>query len=124
MVFPSVFKQDWRNVTWVNPGGSICGIATYPLRAAGHSWQIVTRGNHTTAMKGMIKVSQVIAATAVDLATYPKWIPEITKEWVERRGGVEYEDLLAPDSTPSFQEYAPEMRRFIPLLEKHYLNPK
>jgi hypothetical protein len=75
-------------------------------------------------MKGMIKASQVIAATAVDLATYPKLIAEIAKEWGEGKRGIEYDDLLAPDSTPSFQEYAPEMRRFIPLLEKHYLSPK
>jgi len=51
-------------------------------------------------------------------------ISEITKEWREIEEGIEYEDLLAADSTPSFQEYAPEMRRFIPLLEKHYLSPK
>ena len=120
----STGSSDDGNVTWVIPGGRICGVATYPLAAAGHSWQIATGGNHTTGMKGMIKASQVIAATAVDLVTYPKLISEITKEWKERKGGIEYEDLLAPDSTPSFQEYAPEMRRFIPLLEKHYLSPK
>ena len=52
----------------------------------------------------MIKASQVIASTAVDLATYPKLIAEIAKEWGEKKGGIECEDLLAPDSTPSFQE--------------------
>jgi len=72
----------------------------------------------------MIKASQVIAATALDLATYPKLLTEIAKEWGERKRGIEYEDFLAADSTRSFQEYAPEMRRFIPLLEKHYPRPK
>ena len=59
----------------------------------------------------------------MDLAC-AKLISEITKEWREIEEDIEYEDLLAADSTPSFQEYASEMRRFIPLLEKHYLSPK
>jgi len=76
------------------------------------------------AMKGMLKVAQLLAVTALDLFTHPEILNEVEVEYKERSGGVHYESLLEPDSKPSLDYFAAEMERFGPVLEEYYTSPE
>ena len=117
------YSSDRGDISWIAPSISY-RVATGVPGTTGHSWSAVSAYGSSIAYKGMLKVAQLLAVSALDLFTHPEILNEATAEFKERSKGVRYETLLDPDSKPSLDYFAAEMERFGPVLEEYYTSPK
>jgi aminobenzoyl-glutamate utilization protein B len=102
--FPNVefskASSDLGNVSWIFPTLSF-RVATKALGTPQHSWQMVCQTNSPPAVKAGLKVSEWMAASALDCFAHPEIISEA---WIELRlylNETEYyhpipEDLAVP----------------------------
>lgn len=60
--------------------------ACYAIGTAGHSWQEVSQGKLSYAMKGMLKATDVLARAGIKVLNNPEIANEAKKELIRRRG--------------------------------------
>lgn len=96
-------SSDVGDVSWVCPV-SQCGISTWPVGTAAHSWQAVACGKSDFAHKGMLYAGQIIAATAVDVCNNPEIIETAWKQLKEKTGNHPYHCPIPPEITPEILE--------------------
>ncbi|TGT71866.1 MULTISPECIES: M20 family metallopeptidase [unclassified Mesorhizobium] len=76
-------STDVGDVSWAVPTVQAYG-ATYAIGTPLHTWQVTAQGKSPHAHKGMVHVSRVMAATAVDLFVNPDLLAEAKKEHASR----------------------------------------
>ena len=64
-----------------------------------HNWMVTACSGTEHGEKAMRKGAEILATTAVDLASDPELIAACKAEWAARRGGRDYHSLL-PEGTP------------------------
>ncbi|MGN0462255.1 MAG: amidohydrolase [Ruminococcus sp.] len=96
-------SSDVGDVSWVCPV-SQCGIGTWPVGTAAHSWQAVACGKSDFAHRGMLFAGQIIAATAIDVCNNPEIIESAWKQLKEKTGNHPYHCPIPPEITPEILE--------------------
>ena len=91
-------SSDVGDVSWVAPTLHF-SVATAPKDVPWHAWPVVASSRMSIGHKGMMKASQVLAATAVDLFADAARLAEIKKEWQQKTKGVTYRWII-PDGPP------------------------
>jgi aminobenzoyl-glutamate utilization protein B len=91
-------SSDVGDVSWVAPTLHFF-VATAPKGVPWHAWPVVASSRMSIGHKGMMRASQVLAATAVDMFTDPTRLASIQAEWREKTKGVTYRWLI-PDGPP------------------------
>jgi aminobenzoyl-glutamate utilization protein B len=106
--FPDVeiFKPSWDlgNVSWMVPTLSF-SIVTKATGTPQHSWQMVSQTNSPPALKAGVKVSQWMAASALDCFTHPEIISEAWKEHDQYLAETKfYHPIPADFKLPTFKD--------------------
>lgn len=96
-------SSDVGDVSWICPV-SQCGIGTWPVGTAAHSWQAVACGKSDFAHKGMLYAGQIIAATAIDVCNNPEIIETAWRQLKEKTGNHTYHCPIPPEITPEILE--------------------
>ena len=96
-------SSDVGDVSWICPV-SQCGIGTWPVGTAAHSWQAVACGKSDFAHKGMLYAGQIIAATAIDVCNNPEIIETAWRQLKEKTGNHPYHCPIPPEITPEILE--------------------
>lgn len=96
-------SSDVGDVSWICPV-SQCGIGTWPVGTAAHSWQAVACGKSDFAHRGMLFAGQIIAATAVDVCNNPEIIETAWRQLKEKTGNHPYHCPIPPEITPEILE--------------------
>jgi aminobenzoyl-glutamate utilization protein B len=91
-------SSDVGDVSWVAPTLHF-SVATAPKGVPWHAWPVVASSRMSIGHKGMMRASQVLAATAVDLFGEPATLESIRAEWQQKMKGVTYRWLI-PDGPP------------------------
>lgn len=91
-------STDVGDVSWVVPTLHF-SVATAPKDVPWHAWPVVASSRMSIGHKGMMRASQALAATAVDLFADAAKLGAIKKEWAEKTKGVTYKWLI-PDGPP------------------------
>jgi aminobenzoyl-glutamate utilization protein B len=91
-------STDVGDVSWVVPTLHFY-VATAPKGVPWHAWPVVASSRMSIGHKGMMRASQVLAATAVDLFQNAATRDAIQKEWAQKTKGVTYK-WLVPDGPP------------------------
>jgi aminobenzoyl-glutamate utilization protein B len=91
-------STDVGDVSWVVPTLHAY-VATAPKDVPWHAWPVVASSRMSIGHKGMMRASQALAATAVDLFQDTARRDAIKKEWAEKTKGVTYK-WLVPDGPP------------------------
>jgi aminobenzoyl-glutamate utilization protein B len=91
-------STDVGDVSWVVPTLHF-SVATAPKDVPWHAWPVVASSRTSIGHKGMMRASQALAATAVDLFQDPARLDALKKEWTEKTAGVSYK-WLVPDGPP------------------------
>jgi aminobenzoyl-glutamate utilization protein B len=91
-------STDVGDVSWVVPTLHFY-VATAPKGVPWHAWPVVASSRTSIGHKGMLRASQVLAATAVDLFASAAARGAIQKEWAEKTRGKTYK-WLVPDGPP------------------------
>jgi aminobenzoyl-glutamate utilization protein B len=95
---PRGASSDVGDVSWVAPTLHVY-VATAPKGVPWHAWPVVASSRMSIGHKGMMRASQVLAATAVDLFTDATRLEGIKAEWRQKMKGVTYRWLI-PDGPP------------------------
>jgi aminobenzoyl-glutamate utilization protein B len=85
-------------VSWVEPTLHFY-VARVPKGVPWHAWPVVASSRMSIGHKGMMRASQVLAATAVDLFADGSRLDAIKAEWQQKMKGVTYRWLI-PDGPP------------------------
>lgn len=96
-------SSDVGDVSWVCPV-SQCGISTWPIGTAPHSWQAVACGKSDFAHRGMLYAGQIIAATAIDACNNPEIIELAWKQLKEKTMNQPYHCPIPQEITPQILE--------------------
>jgi aminobenzoyl-glutamate utilization protein B len=91
-------SSDVGDVSWVAPTLHF-SVATAPKDVPWHAWPVVASSRMSIGYKGMMRASQVLAASAVDLFADAAKLDAIKKEWQQKTKGVTYRWLI-PDGPP------------------------
>lgn len=98
MVLPG--SSDVGDVSWITPTAQLA-TACFALGTPAHSWQMVSQGNTAIAHKGMLKASEVLAMTAIDLYNDPAAVEEAKSELKEELDGNGYQCPIPVHVMPS-----------------------
>jgi len=107
-IFPDVeiFQPSWDlgNVSWMIPTLSFA-IATKAVGTPQHSWQMVSQSGRAFALRAGIRVSQWMAASALDCLTDKEVLSESWKELNQYLSQTKfYHPIPADYKVPSFSE--------------------
>jgi aminobenzoyl-glutamate utilization protein B len=91
-------SSDVGDVSWVAPTLQF-SVATAPKGVPWHAWPVVASSRMSIGHKGMMRASQVLAATAWDLLADAAKLENIKAEWRQKMSGVTYRWLI-PDGPP------------------------
>jgi aminobenzoyl-glutamate utilization protein B len=91
-------STDVGDVSWVVPTLHLY-VATAPKDVPWHAWPVVASSRMSIGHKGMMRASQTLAATAVDLFQDTARLEAIKKEWAHKTKGLTYK-WLVPDGPP------------------------
>ena len=91
-------SSDVGDVSWVAPTLHF-SVATAPKGVPWHAWPVVASSRMSIGHKGMMRASQVLAASAVDLFADAAKLESIRAEWRQKTKGVTYRWLI-PDGPP------------------------
>ncbi|WP_027303261.1 amidohydrolase [Rudanella lutea] len=88
-------STDVGDVSWAVPTVGM-SAATWVPGTAAHSWQAVAAGATGIGTKGMMVAAKTLALTAMELYQNPALLQKARQEWLEARGGTDfnYEALL------------------------------
>ena len=73
-------STDVGDVSWLTPTAQFTAV-TWPSGSPGHSWQNVSCGKTGIAHKGLLLAAKVLAGTAADLMTNPRFLQEARMEF-------------------------------------------
>ncbi len=73
-------STDVGDVSWLTPTAQFTAV-TWPSGSPGHSWQNVSCGKTGVAHKGLLLAAKVLAGTAFDLMTNPRYLQEARMEF-------------------------------------------
>ncbi len=99
-------STDVGNVSWKVPTGSL-SVASYPIGAPGHSWQIAACAGMSIGQKAIAVAAKTLASTAIDLLKDPRLVEAAKKDFEERKKGYNFRLLLPPDRKPPVFPAAP-----------------
>jgi aminobenzoyl-glutamate utilization protein B len=91
-------SSDVGDVSWVAPTLHF-SVATAPKGVPWHAWPVVASSRTSIGHKGMMRASQVLAATAVDVFAETAKLESLKTEWRQKMKGVTYRWLI-PDGPP------------------------
>ena len=91
-------STDVGDVSWVVPTLHF-SVATAPKEVPWHAWPVVASSRMSIGHKGMMRASQALAATAIDLFQDSARLDAIRKEWTAKTSGMTYK-WLVPDGPP------------------------
>ena len=86
------------DVSWVVPVIRM-GATIAPKDTPWHSWAVVACGGMSIGHKGLVKASNALSMTMVDLYENPKLLQAVKKEFKERKGNTVYKGIV-PDGPP------------------------
>ena len=91
-------STDVGDVSWQTPTAQLTTV-TWPSKAPGHSWQIVSSGKSGIAHKGMMYAAKVLAGAALDLLSRPELLDAAKEEFAQasKKG---YCCPIEPDAVP------------------------
>ena len=92
-------STDVGDVSWLTPTAQIHTVC-YPSGTPFHTWQMVTCGASSIAMKGMLTAAKVLAATAVDLHQNPDILAAAKAEFA-KQAKAGYTCPIPPDAVPT-----------------------
>ena len=92
-------STDVGDVSWVVPTAQI-RTACFAYGVDAHSWQYVAQGKSSSAFKGTIFASNVLANAAIKLFENHKLIEKAKEEFNERLNGITYECLIPKNVKP------------------------
>jgi aminobenzoyl-glutamate utilization protein B len=95
-------SSDVGDVSWVAPTLHF-SVATAPKGVPWHAWPVVASSRMSIGHKGMMRASQTLAATAVDVFADAAKLERIRAEWRQKTQGVTYRWLI-PDGPPVVKE--------------------
>ena len=73
-------STDVGDVSWLTPTAQFTAV-TWPSGSPGHSWQNVSCGKTGIGHKGLLLAAKVLAGTAADLMTNPRYLQEARMEF-------------------------------------------
>ena len=73
-------STDVGDVSWLTPTAQFTAV-TWPSGSPGHSWQNVSCGKTGIGHKGLLLAAKVLAGTAYDLMTDPKYLKDAREEF-------------------------------------------
>jgi len=115
-------SSDVGEVTLLAP----CATIRFPTRAAGefpgHHWTVTTAGISTIAHKGLTAGAKAAAFTTFELLTRPEVLAKIQKEFAASSKKNPYKSYLPADAEPPLGFNAALMAKFLPEMQKHYIN--
>ena len=79
-------STDVGDVSWQTPASQI-NVVTWPAGTPAHSWQTVSVGKSSIALKGMLCAGKVLAATAIDLMENADILADARAEFKEKSAG-------------------------------------
>ncbi len=92
-------STDVGDVSWVVPTLQF-SVATAPKGVPWHAWPVVASSRMSIGHKGLMRASQALAATAVDLFQDTAKLEAIKREWAQKTKGVTYKWLVADGPPP------------------------
>lgn len=95
---PGGGSTDVGDVSWVVPVIRM-GATIAPKDTPWHSWAVVACGGMSIGHKGLVKASNALSMTMVDLFENPKLLQAVKKEFKERKGNTVYKGIV-PDGPP------------------------
>lgn len=90
-------STDLGDLSWHVPSGGL-RVASYPMGAPGHSWQIAAATGTGIGEKAMGVAAKVLAASAVDLLTNPGLLEEVRRSFREFRNPRHFRSLLPSEA--------------------------
>jgi len=88
----------------------------------GHHWSTVAANYGSTAWKGLNAGAKVMAASAIDLYMSPKLVKKIRDEFEAFLEKNPYKPFLPEDAEPPLDLNRELMKKWRPLMEKHYIH--
>ncbi|MGD2295145.1 MAG: peptidase dimerization domain-containing protein, partial [Candidatus Aminicenantes bacterium] len=112
-------SSDVGDVTLIAPTATLRFPGQVP-GAISHHWSSVSCNYGSTAWKGLNTGAKVIAASAVDLLTQPEELKKIHAEFEAYSEKHPYKPFLPEDVKPPLDLNEELMKKWRPLMEKHY----
>ena len=94
-------STDVGDVSWLTPTAQFTAV-TWPSGSPGHSWQNVSCGKTAIGHKGLLLAAKVLAGTAFDLMTQPRYLTEARAEF-DFNAADGYDCPIGPDLEPKPQ---------------------
>lgn len=94
-------STDVADISWVVPTVGLRTATWVPYTPA-HSWQAVAAGGTSIGKKGMLVAAKTMTLTAIELFQQPTVIEKAKIEFIQKRGGQEFEyKALVGDRKPA-----------------------
>ncbi|WP_413377990.1 amidohydrolase [Alkalihalobacillus sp. 1P02AB] len=93
-------STDVGDVSWIAPTVQ-CFTTCYTAGTAFHTWQMVSQGLNSVAVKGMMQAGLLMAATGLRLLQNPELVDEAKEEWRERLSGEVYQSPIPAGVQPT-----------------------
>ena len=119
-VFTGGASTDVGDVTLIAPTASV-SLPTIVPGADGHHWSVVACGKGSIAWKGLNAGAKAMAASAIDLLTKPEELKKLTDEFEAYSKEHPYKPFLPDDAVPPLDLNEELMKKYRPLMEKHYI---
>jgi aminobenzoyl-glutamate utilization protein B len=120
-VFVGGGSSDVGEVTLVAPTTTVVFPGIVP-GAIGHLWSTVACAYGSASWKGLNAGAKVMAATALDLLTDPAALKRVKDEFAAYSAQHPYKAFLPADARPPLDLNAELMKKWVSLLEPHYLD--
>jgi aminobenzoyl-glutamate utilization protein B len=95
--------SDEDNVSWLAPLGGF-SVACVARSARGHHRDYTAQSNLPFAHRGMLRAAEVMAATAWDLASRPKLLSAVQREFRKGTKGFRYDPLIPARQRPPIDD--------------------
>jgi aminobenzoyl-glutamate utilization protein B len=94
-------STDMGDISWNVPTVQM-NAATFAPGVPAHSWQAVACAGMSIGVKGMMVAAKTMALTAADLFSDPATIVKAKAEFVQKRGGADFNYMTIVPTRPPF----------------------
>jgi aminobenzoyl-glutamate utilization protein B len=93
-------STDCADVSWIVPTAGELSVASFPHRAPGHSWAIVSCSATTAGMKGMVTGAKVLAASSLEVMLDKKALADARADFENDTKGFTYKSAVPDGQKP------------------------